>query len=425
MKLKMMKWMRDLFPLNRSITGDGIRKTLMYFEKINPEFKRLKFKSGKKIFDWKIPYEWEIKEAYFKHISGKKFADFKKNNLHIIGYSTPISKTMSKKELLKNIFTSKKRKNAIPYVTSYYKKKWGFCLSENQKKKLPNGKYKVYINSKFIKGHLDLSHAVLKGKSNKEIFFSSYCCHPSMANNELSGPVLLNAILKKIKEKYKKTNYSYRFLLGPETIGSIAYLSKFKKTLKSNVICGFVLSCVGDNRAYSLISSRKENTLADLSLKTVLKNKKNFNQYSFLERGSDERQFCSPGIDLPFAGFSRSKYGKYPEYHTSDDNLKIISEENLQNSLKVFMEIIESFELGVYPKYKFECEPQLGKRGLYPNTSRIGVYTNIKDRMNFLAYSDGKNNLFEIARKLDKPLNILLEEYRLLKKHNLIKSEHV
>ena len=157
----------------------------------------------------------------------------------------------------------------------------------------------------------------------------------------------------------------------------------------------------------------------------MLKNKKNFNQYSFLERGSDERQFCSPGIDLPFAGFSRSKYGKYPEYHTSDDNLKIISEENLQNSLKVFMEIIESFELGIYPKYKFECEPQLGKRGLYPNTSRIGVYTNIKDRMNFLAYSDGKNNLFEIARKLDKPLNILLEEYRLLKKHNLIKSEHV
>lgn len=419
-----MKWLKDLFPLHRSITGEGIIKTLSYFEKINKDFKRIKFKTGKKVFDWQIPKVWNIHDAYIEHSSGKKFAEFKKNNLHILGYSQSINKNLKKKELLKNIFTSKKNKYAIPYVTSYYKKKWGFCISENEKKKLPEGKYRVYINSKFSNGNLELSHALLKGKSNKEIFFSSYCCHPSMANNELSGPVLLNGILKKLKEKYSKRNYSYRFLLGPETIGSIAYLSKFEKILKKNVICGFVLSCVGDNRAYSLVSSRTENTLADITLETFLKDKKNFIKYSHLDRGSDERQFCSPGIDLPVVGYCRSKYGKYSEYHTNFDNLNLVSEDNLQNSLDLFMSVIDCFELGIYPKFKFKCEPQLGKRDLYPNTSIAGNYSSIKNRMNLLAYSDGKTSIFNISKKLKVPINVLIQEYKILIKNKLIQSEH-
>ncbi len=420
----MMSWMKDLFPVHRSITGNGIRKTLSYFEKINKDLKRIKFKTGKKIFDWEIPEEWNIYDAYIKHISGKKFAEFKKNNLHILGYSLPINKIVTKKELLKNIFTSKKNKKSVPYVTSYYKKQWGFCMSENQKKKLLNGKYQVFINSKFSKGTLELSHALLKGRSKKEIFFSSYCCHPSMANNELSGPVLLNGILKKLKEKYKKRNYTYRFLLCPETIGSISYLSKFEKVLKKNIISGYVLSCVGDNKSYSLVNSRLGKTVADLSLESFLKHKKNFKKYSFLERGSDERQFCSPGIDLPVVGYCRSKYGKFKEYHTSDDNLNLVSEENLQSSLNLFMKIIDCFEMGIYPKYKVKCEPQLGKRDLYPNTSREGVYEIVKNRMNLLAYSDGKSSIFEISKKLNLPINIILNEYKVLKENKLIKSEH-
>ena len=198
----MIKWAKDLFPICRSIMGLGNRETLSYFEKLNPEFKRIKFKTNQKVFDWIIPEEWNIKDAYIQHESGKKFAEFKKCNLHVINYSSPINKTISKKELLNYIYTQKDQPDAIPYVTSYYKKRWGFCLSENEKQKLPEGNYKVVINSNFKKGHLDISHAVLKGKRKKEIFFSSYICHPSMANNELSGPVLLNAIMLYIKKNY-------------------------------------------------------------------------------------------------------------------------------------------------------------------------------------------------------------------------------
>ena len=186
---KMIKWAKELFPLCRSLIGEGNRETLKYFKKINPEFKIIKFKSRSKVFDWKIPDEWIIRDAYLEHESGRKFAEFKKSNLHIVNYSQPINKVFSKKDILKKIFTEKSLPDAIPYVTSYYNKDWGFCLSENQKNKLPEGKYKAYIDSKFKKSHLDIAEAVVSGKNKKEIFFSSYICHPSMANNELSGPV--------------------------------------------------------------------------------------------------------------------------------------------------------------------------------------------------------------------------------------------
>jgi len=238
-RFPMIKWAKDLFPICRSITGEGTRKTLSYFTKLNPEFKRIKFKTGQKIFDWVIPKEWNIKDAYIEHESGKRFAEFKKSNLHIVGYSTPLKKTIPKNKLLSHIYTQKDQPNSIPYVTSYYQETWGFCLSEHQKRKLPKGNYKVIIDSDLKKGNLELSHAILKGNSKKEIFFSSYVCHPSMANNELSGPVLLNAIMLYLKSNYLKSKYTYRFVLLPETIGSIAYLSKFKKTMKKNIVCGF------------------------------------------------------------------------------------------------------------------------------------------------------------------------------------------
>ncbi len=419
----MIKWIKDLFPICRSITGAGIKDTLKYFEKINPEFKRIKFKSGKKVFDWKIPMEWNVSNAFIEK-NGKKIIDFKKNNLHLVSYSTPVNKYLEKNQLLKKLHSDKKRPNAIPYVTSYYKKDWGFCISENNKKKLRNGKYKVFIDTSFSNGNLECSHAILKGKSKKEVFFSSYVCHPSMANNELSGPSLLNAIMLFIKKNYKNNYYTYRFFLGPETIGSIAYLSKYQNKMKKNIICGFNLSCVGDERSYSHIVSRNGNTLADQAISSSIFHFKNKKEYSFLHRGSDERQYCSPGIDLPVATFCKSKFGEYPEYHTSDDNLNIVTQKGLDQSMEVFSNIIKTLESGCIPKNRFKCEPNLGRRNLYPLTSKKGSYKHIKLRMNLLAYSDGKENIFNISKKINVPLKELLVEYELLLKKKLLKNNY-
>ncbi len=420
-KPKMYNWCEDLFPICRSITGEGIKKTLSYFEKLNPSLKRLKFKSGKKVFDWTIPLEWKIKEAYIEHTSGKRFAEFKKNNLHLVNFSMPTKLKLDKKILLKKVHSHPKYKDAIPYVTSYYKKDWGFCLSQNDKKKLPNGKYKVFINSKFIKGKLDISHALLKGKYKKEIFFSSYVCHPSMANNELSGPVVLNGLLKYIKKVYKKTNFSYRFVLLPETIGSIAYLSKYKNLLKKNVIMGYNLSCLGDDRAYSLIKGPNGKDLPFYALNSLLKNKKNYKIYDFTQRGSDERQYCAPGIDLPIVGFCRSKYGEYKEYHTSKDNLKIISEKSLEQSLEILKKLVDMCELSLFPKTKIFCEPNLSKRGLYPAISKHNTLSQkLKLRKDIIAFSNGKRSIFEISELLNSNLNEVYNEVKTLKLHNIL-----
>jgi len=421
MAYPMLKWAKELFPLCRSITGNGTRSTLNYFKKINKEFKILKFKTGKKVFDWVIPQEWNIKDAYIEHESKKRFAEFKKCNLHIVNYSEPINKKIYKKELLNHIHTDKKLPDAIPYVTSYYKRNWGFCLSQKQKKKLPEGKYKVVIDSELKKGSLEMIHAILTGKRKKEIFFSTHVCHPSMANNELSGPVLLNAVLKYVKENYPNNTFSYRFVMHPETVGSIAYISKYKNELKKNIICGINLSTVGDERAYTTVHSPQENTLADQALKAALIGKKNVINHSFLERGSDERQYCSPGIELPMCGFSRSK--DYPEYHTNKDDFKVVTEKGLQDSFVVIKTIIDAFELGLYPQTRVFCEPNLGKRNLYPQISKKENYKNpdIKVRTNLIAYANGKNNIFYISNLLNVPLNKICKEYSLLKSKKVLK----
>lgn len=368
------------------------------------------------MFDWKIPLVWNIKDAYIEHESGKKYAEFSKLNLHVIGYSNPVNKKISKKDLLKHIYTQKDQPNAVPYVTSYYKKRWGFCLSENEKKKLPEGKYRVFINSNFKKGNLKIAHAIIKGALKKEIFFSSYICHPSMANNELSGPVLLNAIIKYIKKKKRK--FTYRFVLLPETIGSIAYLSRYKKIMKKNIICGYNLTCVGDSRAYSYVESREGNSIADYYLEKYLKKIKNFKKYSFLERGSDERQYCSPGIDLPLCAFSRSK--NYKEYHTNKDDFKVVTQTGLLQSFRLIKKIIDEIENSTFPQVKVFCEPNLGKRNLYPTLSQKGSYNNVQLRMDLLAYADGSKSLEYISTLVKKPLIKLIKEYKLLKSRGLL-----
>ena len=428
--LKLIDHLKILFPICRSITGDGLRQTLTYFESFHKEYKRIKFKTGLKVFDWEIPKEWNIKDAFFENIeTGEKFAEFKKNNLHIVNYSEPIDEIIEYEKLVKRIHTIKNRPNWIPYVTSYYKKYWGFCIQDSIKKQLKKGKYRVYIDSSIEKGFLELSHAILKGKSSKEILFSSYVCHPSMANNELSGPVVLNSLFNYIKKNYPERKYTYRFILQPETIGSIAYISKYHKKLKRDLICGFNLSCViaafnitcvGDNKSYSYVNTPYENTISDEALKAALLNLNNVKAYSFLDRGSDERQYCSPNLKLPICTFSRSKFGEYPEYHSSADNLDFVSEEGLKGSVNILKYIVDAFEIGLYPKSRTIGEPQLGKRGLYRNISETYKQNNSQIRMNLIAYCDGETNIFRICKLIKCNLKQVMEEYKLLKQNNLL-----
>jgi len=367
-----------------------------------------------------LPSDSFIFEGFLPRKKGRKskLYEISQNTKTTILYESPfrvIKTLLDLKELKSNIHYSKVNPSYVPYVTSYYKKYWGFCLSKNELDNLPKGKYKVFIDSSFKKGTLELSHAVLKGNSKKEILLSSYVCHPSMANNELSGPVIINALLDYVNNKYKKRKFTYRFILLPETIGSIAYLSRYSKRLRNNVICGFNLSCVGDEKAYSYINTPFKDTLADKAMKSALIGKKNVKVYSFLDRGSDERQYCSPGLRLPLCTFSRSKFGEYPEYHTSADNLNLVTEKGLLSSFEVLKSIIDSFELGLFPKVKVIGEPQLGKKGLYPQISIVRDKHPAASRMDFLTYADGDTSIFDIANITNIPLQDILTEYKTLK----------
>ena len=422
---EMISLAKELFPICRSIMGEGIRKSMRKFQNIHPEFKEMIFRTGDKVFDWEIPSEWSIKDAYIKHESGIKYAEFSKNNLHVVNYSEPVNLWLDKSQLLRKIHTLEAKPNAIPYVTSYYKRNWGFCMQKEVVNQLPEGNYQVFIDSKLSPGKLQILEAFIPGRSKKEIFFSSYLCHPSMANNELSGPVLLSQIMSYVKNNFPQNEYSYRFILIPETIGSIAYLSKNFKKLQNNMLCGFNLSCVGDERAYSHVESRLGNNLADQAVKSALIGLSNVKYYTFLSRGSDERQFCAPGIDLPVCTFCRSKFSEFPEYHTSLDNFELVTERGLQGSFNIFKNIVQTFEIGLNPMLEVLCEPQLGKRDLYPNISKVhnGEHPS-KLRMDVLAYCDSKHTIFDIALKLNVNIEKILDEIKILQKNNLIKFVH-
>jgi aminopeptidase-like protein len=400
---QMYQWATDLFPICRSITGNGVRQTLNYLQKLLPNLQIYEVPSGTQAFDWTVPDEWNIKDAFICNEEGEKIVDFSKNNLHVVGYSEPVDCQMTFEELDKHLYSLPEQPTAIPYITSYYKRRWGFCLSENQRNELrqnPQAKYHIKIDSSFHPGSLTYGELIIPGSTKEEILLSTYICHPSMANNELSGPVVTAALAGggEYISKQNSNRYTYRILFIPETIGSIVYLSKNWEYMKQHTIAGFVVACVGDNRTYSYIPSRLGNTLADKAALHILKHKvADFKQYSFLDRGSDERQYCSPEIDLPVCSICRSKYGEYPEYHTSLDNLDLISTEGLEGAYSVFQECIFLLEHNLKYKTKVLCEPQLGKRGLYPTLSTKESEKQVIDMMNLIAYADGKNDLIDIA----------------------------
>lgn len=397
-----------LFPICRSITGEGFRKSLNILCEEVPDIKVYEVPSGTPVFDWVVPKEWNIRGGGIYRCNGEKVIDFEDSNLHIIGYSTPIHDIVSREKLLEHIHTQPDQPDLIPYITSYYKERWGFCMSENQKKTLTDEKYRVEIDSSFKDGSLTYGDLLIPGECEKEILITTYLCHPSMANNELSGPAVIVELMKYVQQLSNR-RYSYRFVINPETIGSITYLSRNLETLQKNVVAGFVLSCVGDDRTYSYIESKHGFTLADRVLQNVLRfHYPNYKHYSFLKRGSDERQYNSAGVDLPVCGFCRSKYEEYPEYHTSADNMELISPEGLLGAYEVMEKVINTLENNYHFRMNCVCEPQLGKRGLYPTISQKGTYGAVKTLTNFIAYADGRSDLIDISNIINVPTTELI-----------------
>ena len=415
-----------LFPICRSITGNGVRKTLGIIKKEFPKLKIFSESSGTKVFDWNIPPEWNIKDAYILDKDNKKIVDFKNNNLHLVGYSIPVNKFFSKKELFNHIHTLPKQPKAIPYITSYYKKYRGFCINHAEKvqfeKKYKNSdKFKVVINSNLnVKGKLNYGELILKGKSKQEILISTYVCHPSMANDNLSGSIVSMCLINYFS-KLRNLEKTIRFIFIPETIGAITFLNKNLSYLKENVIGGFNLSCVGDEKNHSCMFTKYENTLSDRSIvEAYNKLRIKFKRHSFLERGSDERQYNSPGIDLPIATIFRTKFGKNPEYHTSLDDFNYVTEKGINGAFKVAKEAISILNKKIIPKNKILCEPQMGKRSLRSTLSTKSIKKLSRDYMNFLQYADGKIDLKKISERIKLSYKRTFKIYNILTKYKLI-----
>lgn len=416
-----------LFPIYRSITGAGVRESLIIIKDYigNNDFQIYEVKTGTRAFDWTVPREWKIRDAYIESEDGARYADFSKNCLHVVGYSKNVDEWIDYEELINHIFTQEDQEDAIPYVTSYYAERYGFCMSEKAKRKLKKGRYHVYIDSELFDGSLTYAELIIPGETEKEVLFSTYTCHPSMANDNCSG-MALAAELAKYVTNMSQRHYTYRFVFIPETIGAIVYLSQNNRLekLKKNFIAGYTLSCVGDDGDYSIINTIKTDSLSDRLLMNVLhfseKTKGNYKKYSYLERGSDERQYNSPGVDLSVVGFCRTKYWEFPEYHTSLDTMNYISTDGLQGSFDVMKETIEALEYNYFYRMKIPCEPQLGKRGLYPEISQKATYDAIEAMINFIGYANGKLDLLDISNMIEQPIRVLIPIIKKLKDENLI-----
>lgn len=394
--------MEELFPICRSLTGEGVRKSLSILKKIVP-LEIQEVPSGTQCFDWQVPDEWNVQEAYIENHLGERIVDFKNNNLHLVGYSIPFEGTLSLQELQEHLHSLPDQPDLIPYVTSYYSPRWGFCLSHHQRKKLTDGNYRVVVKTTLDPGSMTLASLVIPGESKQELLFSSYICHPSMANNELSGPVLMAYLAQELAKRPGR--FTYRFVWVPETIGSLAYLSQNLDHLKKYVKGGYVFSCLGDRGNFSYLQTRKGNTQTDRLTRHCLSfSAPEYKDYDWLERGSDERQYNWPGIDLPIGVFMRSKFATYPEYHTSADDLSFVSADSLENSLEKMIELVDAWEANRTYRTTTLGEPQLGKRGLYPTLStRDSGYT-VRTLINLLALSDGETSLLSIAERLEIPI---------------------
>lgn len=405
---EMHEWAKELWGIPRSLTGNGVRQTLNFLQGVLPDLRIHEVPSGSPAMDWVVPDEWNVRSAFVEDLSGNRIIDWAENNLHLVGYSVPFDGVVSREELNRHLHSWPEQPNAIPYVTSYYDRRWGFCLADELRVTLTDDRYRVFIDSSLTPGHLTFGDLVLPGRSDQEVLFSTYVCHPSMANNELSGPVVLAALARSVSQLEERW-YTYRFLFSPETIGALIYLEQHLNHLRDHVRAGIVVTCVGDERTYSYLPSRLGRTMADrLLIRELEKLDCGFTEFQWTDRGSDERQWCAPGVDLPVCSFSRSKYGEYPEYHSSLDDLSLVTPTGLADSLSVLESVVGSLERS--PRYRTRIlgEPQMGRRGLYPTLSTrdatkgplsqgglLGYST--RDLMNVLSHCDGSHDAQDIA----------------------------
>ena len=421
----MHAWATDLFPICRSITGLGVRTTLQYIQKLVPDLTIHSVPTGTKAFDWTVPDEWTIRDAYIADSSGTRIVDFKNCNLHVVGYSEPVNSLLPLEELDKHLHSLPEQPNAIPYVTSYYSRYWGFCISHAQRQSLRPGLYQCVIDSDLRAGCLNYGEVLIPGGSTQEVLLSTYICHPSLANNELSGPVVATALARWLTSLHPR-RYSYRVLFIPETIGSIVYLSQHVNYLRAHVVAGFNISCVGDQGAYSYIPSRNGRTISDKAALHALRHlDANFIRYTWLSRGSDERQYCAPGVDLPIATIMRTRFGDYPEYHTSFDDLSVVTPAGLEGGFTALKLAIGILEHNCYPMVTMLCEPQLGKHGL--RTTLGGGTANwlgesVALYANLLTFSDGNRSLLEIAELIGVTFWELIPIFNTLLERGLVIS---
>jgi len=421
------QWMHDLakrlWPFPRSLTGDGVRQTLGVISEFLPGFQIHEIPSGAEVLDWTIPDEWTIRDAWLTDSDGTRVIDFADSNVHIVSYSEPIDRVVDWDELNGHLHSDPEMPDAIPYVTSYYNRTWGLCLTHRQREVLEPGSYHVHIDSDLAAGSLSYGEWVLPatGESAGEIFISTYVCHPSLANNELSGPVVAVGLARWLQQVADR-QYTYRFVFIPETIGAIAYVSQQLHMLQMNVVAGFNLTCIGDDGDYSYLASRDGNLPIDRIARRVVRRTPQPVEYSYLDRGSDERQYGAPGVDLPLISLMRTKYGAYPEYHTSLDDLNFVTPTGLQGGLDLVRTCIQELESTEYYQTEVLGEPQLGKRGLYHTMHARTVADEVLLRTHVLAYADGQHSradMAEIFERSEAELDVLIQE---LLEHGLLSA---
>lgn len=408
----------ELYPLCRSITGNGVRDTLDILSRHIP-LNRVEVPTGTPMFDWNAPREWNIRDAWVKDSSGRKVIDFKASNLHVLNYSVPVHKTVLLEELKEHCFTLPDQPDLIPYRTSYHAERWGFCLRHRDFLALPEGEYEVFIDSDLSDGNLTYGEYLHEGESEREFLLSAHICHPSLANDNCSGLALLTMLARTLGSR--KTRYSYRFLFAPGTMGALAWLSANEEHLA--IDHGLVVSCVGDAGGPTYKRSRRGDAFIDRAMQHVLEHS-GFDPVllDFSPYGYDERQYCSPGFNLPVGLFQRSAFATFPEYHTSADNLDFIAPEHLQASFDIIMKVIEIVEADCTPvNLSPKGEQQLGRRGLYSSIGgNSGAVASVMPLLWVLNLADGEHTLLDMAERSKMPFDELLRASRLLRDAELL-----
>jgi aminopeptidase-like protein len=413
----------ELFPICRSITGDGIRRTLASIKERIP-LQTFEVPTGTPVFDWTVPKEWNVRDAYIKDSAGRRVVDFQKNNLHVLNYSTPVRATLPLGDLKPHLFTLPDCPDWIPYRTSYYQEQWGFCLSHNQMLAMADGDYEVCVDSILEAGHLTYAECYLPGRSSEEILISCHACHPSLANDNLSGLVVatfLAEFLSGLGRSGPELQYSYRFVFVPGTIGAIAWLARNRDQVE-RIRHGLVLTGIGDRGGFHYKKSRRGDAEIDRAMAHVLRHCGESSEiFEFSPYGYDERQYCSPGFNLPVGCLMRSVWGTFPEYHTSADNLDFIDPVQLARSLRLCVSALNVLENNrTLRNLNPYCEPQLGKRNLYRSTGGAAIGEEINARLWVLNFSDGEHSLLEIAELSGLPFTAIHDAAGLLLQSGLL-----